>query len=90
MLDHAEGAPKGSTPPSTLADVIREVRSRWRLKLALRGAVRSSAVAVVLFFAAAYALEWARFSATSIIALNFPVAIFKELFFVKRSFNLTG
>ena len=38
------------------------------LKLVLRGVVRSVLIAIALFFATAYALEWARFSPTSILA----------------------
>ena len=68
MLEHIVGAQRRSTPPSNLTEVIRDVKSRWRMKLALRGAVRSVAVAVAVFFIAAYALEWARFSPSSIIA----------------------
>jgi hypothetical protein len=68
MLEHIVGAKRRSTPPSNLTEVIHDVRSRWRMKLALRGAVRSIGVAVALFFVAAYALEWARFSPSSIIA----------------------
>jgi hypothetical protein len=68
MLEHIVGAQRRSTPPSNLTEVIRDVKSRWRMKLALRGAVRSVAVGVAVFFIAAYALEWARFSPSSIIA----------------------
>ena len=67
MLEHIVGAQRRSTPPSNLTEVIHDVKSRWRMKLALRGAVRSVAVAVAVFFIAAYALEWARFSPSSII-----------------------
>ena len=68
MLDYTEYLQRRSTPPADLPQIINEVRSRWRLKLALRGVVWSAGTAVVLFLVAAYALEWARFSATSIIA----------------------
>ena len=74
MLEHIAGAERRSTPPSNLTDIIRDVRSRWRLKLALRGAVRSVGVAVALFFVAAYALEWARFSPSSIILARVGLA----------------
>ena len=50
MLDHIVGAQRRSTPPSTLTEIIQDVRSRWRIKLALRGVVRSVGVAVALFF----------------------------------------
>ena len=39
MLDHIVGAQRRSTPPSTLTEIIQDVRSRWRIKLALRGEV---------------------------------------------------
>ena len=74
MLEHIVGAKRRSTPPSDLTAVVRDVRSRWRMKLALRGVVRSVAVAVALFLVAAYALEWARFSASSIIAARVLLA----------------
>src|SRR5688572_15052000 len=65
MLDYLR---RRSTPPTNLMEIIAEVRSRWRAKLVLRGAVRVAAVALALFLASAYALEWAKFSAASIIA----------------------
>ncbi len=74
MLEHITGAKRQSAPPSNLTEIIRDVRSRWRMKLALRGAVRSVGVAVALFFVAAYALEWARFSASSIILARVVLA----------------
>ena len=46
MLEHTVGAQRRSTPPSNLTEIIRDVTSRWRMKLALRGAVRSVGVAV--------------------------------------------
>lgn len=57
-----------STPPSTLIEIITDVRSRWRLKLALRGVVRVTAVVAGLVLLAAYGMEWARFSSTSVLA----------------------
>ena len=56
-------------PRPTCSTSSREVRTRWRLKLALRGAVaRRRASRSALFLLAAYGMEWARFSAASIIA----------------------
>ena len=67
MLDHTEYQRRPSTS-SSLTKIIGDVRARWRMKLALRGVTRSVGAAVVLFFVAAYGLEWARFSPASIIA----------------------
>ena len=39
-----------STPPSDLLGIIGYVRGRWRMKLAVRGAVRVLAIAVVAGF----------------------------------------
>src|SRR6185503_14556306 len=72
MLKHLR---RRSTPPSGLADIIEEVRTRWRLKLALRGVVRGLGAAVILFLIAAYGLEWARFSPASIIAARVGLAL---------------
>jgi uncharacterized protein DUF4175 len=57
-----------STPPTNLLEIIGDVRSRWRMKLALRGVVRVLAIGFVLFLVAANGMEWARFSGTSVIA----------------------
>ena len=57
-----------STQPTHLLDIIGEVRKRWRLKLALRGALRVGVVAAVLLFLAAYGIEQARFSPVSVWA----------------------
>lgn len=59
----------------TLLDIISEVRRRWRMKLALRGAVRVAAVGVGLFLLAAYGMEAARFSAGSILAARVTMAV---------------
>ena len=45
------------TQPAHLLDIIGEVRKRWRLKLALRGALRVGIVAAVLLMLAAYGIE---------------------------------
>src|SRR5687768_8299605 len=63
-----------STPPSSLLDIIGAVRSRWRLKLALRGAMCVAGVAVGLFLIAAYGMEWARFSTGSIVTARVLMA----------------
>src|SRR6185436_18423539 len=64
-----------SAPPTDLMQIIGEVRSRWRLKLALRGTVTAFAVVVALVLVTAYAMEWARFSPTSIIAARILLAV---------------
>ena len=56
-----------SSPPQDLFGIIAHVRNRWRMKLALRGAVRVVAVALGLFFLAAYGLETVKFTTTSIL-----------------------
>ena len=48
MLDHCGVAPP---LPQDLFAIIAHVRNRWRMKLALRGAVRVLAVAFGLFVA---------------------------------------
>jgi hypothetical protein len=64
------------TSPNLL-EIIARVRNRWRMKLAMRGAARVAALALVLLLVAAYAMEWARFSAASIIAgrIAIPIAL---------------
>jgi uncharacterized protein DUF4175 len=56
-----------TAPPTTLLEIIAAVRSRWRLKLALRGALAVAVIGFVLFLLTAYGLQWARFSSASII-----------------------
>lgn len=57
-----------STPPTDLLGIIAYVRGRWRMKLAVRGAVTILFIALAVFFVAASGLQWARFSVPSIIA----------------------
>src|SRR5262245_15108948 len=64
MLDDLK---RRSTPPRDLFGIIAHVRNRWRMKLALSGAVRLLAVAFGLFVLTAYGLETVRFTTTSII-----------------------
>ena len=63
-----ESLRRRSSNPTNLLDIIGEVRTRWRMKLALRGAVAVAAIGFGLFLLAAYGMEWARFSGASIIA----------------------
>src|SRR5688500_5387109 len=83
MLENNGSLRPQSTPASGLSQIIHDVRSRWRLKLALRGLAWVAGVAVLVFLAAAYALEWARFSGPSIIAARglWAVALVAAVFY---------
>jgi len=60
----------GSDRRRELIDVIHRVRNRWRLKLALRGAVIVGAGTLIALMSSAAGLEALRFSAASIIAFR--------------------
>ena len=63
-----------------LIEVIRRVRNRWRLRLALRGAVVVVAGTVLALLLAASGLESFRFSVPSIITFRLiSVAVFVGL-----------
>jgi len=63
-----------------LVEVIRQIRNRWRLKLALRGLVVVVAGSLLALLASASGLEALRFSAVAIIALRvIVVAVFAAL-----------
>jgi len=67
---------------SELVDVIRRVRNRWRLKLALRGAVVVVAGTVLALLLSASGLESFRFSAPAIIAFRIvTITVFVGLLF---------
>jgi hypothetical protein len=74
-------------PRATLLDVIREVRKRWRMKLALRGAVGFLSATALALVVSAYALEALRFSPSSIllfrVALLVAAAAFGVWFLVR-------
>ncbi|MEO6214218.1 MAG: DUF4175 family protein, partial [Vicinamibacterales bacterium] len=53
-----------------LLAVIRQVRRRWRMKLALRGALALMALGLILFLATARALEAARFTPEAIVTFR--------------------
>ena len=53
-----------------LVRVIRQVRNRWRLKIALRGIAVMVTAGIVAFLMSAYGLEYFRFSAPAIIAFR--------------------
>jgi hypothetical protein len=74
MLEYTEYLRRRSTPPTGLQQIINEVRARWRMKLALRGAAWAAGASVALFLLAAYAMEWARFSPVSIIGARVLLA----------------
>lgn len=60
---------------STLLDVIRQVRHRWRVKLAIRGAVGFLAATIIALIVSAYALEALRFSAGAILAFRITLLL---------------
>jgi hypothetical protein len=60
---------------STLLNVIRQVRQRWRMKLAVRGAVGFLAATIVALIVSAYALETLRFSPGAILAFRITVLV---------------
>src|SRR4051812_29604074 len=72
MLDFLRGR---SAPPNDLMQIISEVRTRWRMKLALRGMVTALAIVVALVLVTAYAMEWARFTPASIIGARILLAL---------------
>ena len=72
MLDSLR---RRSSSPTNLLDIIGEVRTRWRMKLALRGALAVAGIGFGLFLLAAYGMEWARFSGASIIAARVAMLV---------------
>src|SRR5689334_2254184 len=62
--------PSGSDRRAELVDVIHRVRNRWRLKLALRGAVIVVAGTLLALMLSASSLEALRFSPTAIISFR--------------------
>jgi hypothetical protein len=63
-------APRSSDRRAELIEVIHRVRSRWRLKLALRGAVIVVAGTLLALFLSASSLEALRFSPAAIITFR--------------------
>src|SRR3954471_22580220 len=57
-------------PRAQLLEVVRQVRRRWRIKLALRGAVGFLLAGVLAIIAIAYALEALKFTPASILAFR--------------------
>ena len=60
---------------SELTTIIRDIRKRWRLKLALRGAMFVLGGAVLALLLSAYALEHLKFSPGSIIAFRIAMVM---------------
>src|SRR5690242_11582854 len=80
-------APSGGNSRQELVNVIREVRRRWRMRLALRGAIVVVAGAVATLLIASWGLQTARFSPASItggrIALFTIVAALIALWLIR-------
>src|SRR5262245_66646440 len=55
---------------SQLTRIVQDIRKRWRLKLALRGAAFVVAGGILALLVSAYALEHLKFSPGSIIAFR--------------------
>ena len=60
---------------SQLTGIIQEIRKRWRLKLALRGAAFVVAGGILTLLVSAYALEHLKFSPGSIIAFRIAMVM---------------
>jgi hypothetical protein len=69
------GSLRRSTQPDSLLGIIADVRSRWRMKLAVRGTARVAVFGFVMLLLTAYGMEWARFNSASIIAARVLLAI---------------
>src|SRR6186997_2761473 len=73
----------GSDRRTELVDVIHRVRNRWRLKLALRGAVIVFAGTMLALLLSAGSLEALRFSPTAIISFRvLALVIFAGLVYI--------
>ena len=74
-------------PATELRTVIQQVRRRWRMKLAIRGALAVLGIGFVVFLVSASALEAARFSPGAILTaragLALAIAALVAVFFVK-------
>src|SRR5580765_6172257 len=60
---------------SELVDIIHEVRRRWRMKLALRGAMGVAGLGVIILLLSAYGLESWRFTPGAIITFRVIVGL---------------
>ena len=73
----------GSDRRTELVDVIHRVRNRWRLKLALRGAVIVFAGTMLALLLSAGLLETLRFSPTAIISFRvLALVVFAGLIYI--------
>src|SRR5580765_5983580 len=63
------------TGRSELTSVIHQIRKRWRLKLAIRGAAFVVAGVVLALLLSAYGLETLKFSPGSIIAFRLAMIL---------------
>ena len=81
----------GNSESSDLVEVIRQIRRRWRFKLALRGIVLVAAFVVAALIGAAFGLESWRFSPGSILTfrvlLSVAFAVLVGLLFVRPLFR---
>jgi hypothetical protein len=72
---------------SELKTIIHDVRRRWRIKLAVRGALAVLGIGCLVFLASASALEAARFTPGAILAarigLALAIAALVAVFFVR-------
>ena len=70
----------GSNRHLELVDVIRSVRNKWRIRLAIRGAVFVVAGTLLVLFLSASSLQALRFNAASIVAFRvFALIVFGGL-----------
>ena len=60
---------------SELVEIIHEVRRRWRMKLALRGALGVAGLGILVLLLSAYGLEFWRFTPASIITFRVIVGL---------------
>ena len=67
-------APNGAVARQELIDVIRQVRSRWRMRLLLRGGIIVVAGALVAIALASFGLQTFKFSPESVT--GFRIAVF--------------
>jgi hypothetical protein len=70
-----EQAVQSTGDRSELTGIIRDIRKRWRLKLALRGAMFVIGGAILALLLSAYSLEHLKFSPGSIIAFRIAMVM---------------
>ncbi len=66
MLSLFHSSPSSTHAPRTLSDVVRSVRVRWRLRVALHGLAITAGAGLAVFLFSAYGLDAFRFSGTAI------------------------